>query len=109
MIAVGGTLLERNLSAGESLKMEAGCLVALEPSTTYDVQFVGGFKNAVFGGEGLFFATVTGPGKVWVQSMPFSRLAARVLAHFHPTGPSNSATDGSILGMGLDALVGRRD
>jgi uncharacterized protein (AIM24 family) len=109
MIAVGGILLERNLAPGETLRMETGCLVALETSVTYDIQFVGGLKNSVFGGEGIFFATVTGPGKVWVQSMPFSRLAARILTHFHPPTVSNSAGDGSLLTMGLDALVGRRD
>jgi uncharacterized protein (TIGR00266 family) len=109
MIAVGGILLERDLAPGETLRLEAGCLVAMDSSVNYDVQFVGGIRNAVFGGEGLFFATVTGPGKVWAQSMPFSRLAARVLAHYHPPVSANSAADGSILGMGLDVLIGRRD
>ncbi len=109
MIAVGGMLMERELAPGETLKMESGCLVALQSSVTYDVQWVGGIKNAVFGGEGLFFATVTGPGKVWVQSMPFSRLASRVLAHFHPTGTSNSASDGSLLSTGVGLLLGRND
>ena len=66
--------------SGEQLKLDTGCLVALQPTVTYDIQFIGGFKNTLFGGEGLFFATVTGPGEVWLQSLPFSRLAGRVLA-----------------------------
>src|SRR5688572_4815218 len=80
LVHAGGTIMERVLNPGETLKLDTGCLVALEKSVTYDIQFVGGFKNAIFGGEGLFIATVTGPGKVWLQSLPFSRLAGRVLA-----------------------------
>jgi uncharacterized protein (TIGR00266 family) len=80
MIHAGGTLMRRTLKEGESLRLDTGCLVALQPSVTYDIQFVGGIKNTLFGGEGLFLATVTGPGEVWLQSLPFSRLAGRVLA-----------------------------
>ena len=67
-----------DLAAGETLRVDTGCLVALQPSVNYDVQFVGGVKTALFGGEGLFFATLTGPGKVWLQSLPLSRLADRI-------------------------------
>jgi len=76
----GGTVVSRDLAAGETLRLETGCLVAFEPRVTYDIQWVGGFKTALFGGDGLFFATLTGPGRVWLQSLPFSRLAGRMLA-----------------------------
>lgn len=79
-IHAGGTIIERQLAAGESLRVDTGCLVALAPSVDYDIQFVGGFKNALFGGEGMFLARLTGPGLVLLQSLPFSRLADRVLA-----------------------------
>ena len=68
----------RALRAGETLRVDTGCLVALQPSVNYDIQFVGKIKTALFGGEGLFFATLTGPGKVWLQSLPLSRLADRI-------------------------------
>lgn len=102
MIHAGGTLMRRTLKSGEQLKLDTGCLVALQPSVTYDIQFVGGFKNTLFGGEGLFFATVTGPGEVWLQSLPFSRLAGRVLAAGSVGGGSKD--EGSLLG-GLGNLV----
>jgi uncharacterized protein (TIGR00266 family) len=79
-VHAGGTILKRNLAAGEILRVDTGCLVAFAPSVEYDIQFVGGFKNALFGGEGLFYATLTGPGEVYLQSLPFSRLADRVVA-----------------------------
>ena len=69
MIHAGGTLMRRTLRSGEQLKLDTGCLVALQPTVTYDIQFIGGFKNTLFGGEGLFFATVTGPGEVWLQAV----------------------------------------
>src|SRR3989442_5639423 len=74
-VHAGGTLVERELAAGETLRVDTGCLVALQPSVTYDIQFIGGLKTALFGGEGLFFATLRGPGRVLLQSLPFSRLA----------------------------------
>ncbi len=80
VVHAGGTLLHRTLAPGEVLKLDTGCLVALQPSVDYDIQFVGGIKNTLFGGEGLFFATLTGPGQVWCQSLPFSRLAGRMAA-----------------------------
>ncbi|HEX2979486.1 MAG TPA: TIGR00266 family protein [Anaerolineaceae bacterium] len=79
-VHAGGTIIEKDLAAGESLRVDTGCLVAFSESVDYDIQFVGGFKNALFGGEGLFLARLTGPGKVYLQSLPFSRLADRILA-----------------------------
>ena len=76
----GGTIMERRLGPGETLRVDTGCLVGFEPSVDYDIQFIGGFKNALFGGEGLFLTLLRGPGLVYLQSLPFSRLADRVLA-----------------------------
>ena len=76
----GGTIVERDLAGGETLLVDTGCLVAFDESVDYDIQFQGGFKNALFGGEGLFLARVEGPGTVWLQSLPFSRLADRIVA-----------------------------
>jgi uncharacterized protein (TIGR00266 family) len=96
-VHAGGTLEEKTLAAGESLRVDTGCLVALQPSVSYDIQFVGGIKTAIFGGEGLFFATLRGPGKVWLQSLPFSRLASRIYAAAPQTG-RGGREEGSILG-----------
>lgn len=85
-IHAGGTVVAKELAAGETLRVETGCLAALEPRVSYDIQWVGGYKTALFGGEGGFFATLTGPGKVWLQSLPFSRLAGRMLAAAEDTG-----------------------
>ena len=79
-VHAGGTILKRDLKAGEKLRVDTGCLVAFAPTVSYDIQFIGGFKNALFGGEGLFTATVMGPGPVYLQSLPFSRLADRIVA-----------------------------
>ncbi|MFP4472815.1 MAG: TIGR00266 family protein [Candidatus Omnitrophota bacterium] len=79
-IHAGGTVIRKELQAGETLRVDTGCLVALAPTVDYDIQFVGGFKNALFSGEGLFFAKLTGPGLVYLQTLPFSRLADRVIA-----------------------------
>lgn len=76
----GGTVLEMTLKPGERLRVDTGCLVAFDPTVDYDIQMVGGIKTAIFGGEGLFFATVTGPGRIWIQTLPFSRLADRIMA-----------------------------
>src|SRR3954462_13767703 len=76
----GGTIIPMELAAGERLRVDTGCLVAFDPSVIYDIEFVGGIRTALFGGEGLFFASMTGPGRVWVQTLPFSRLADRILA-----------------------------
>jgi uncharacterized protein (TIGR00266 family) len=80
-VHAGGHIIEKELRPGEILKIDTGCIVAFTPSCNYDIQFVGGIKNSIFGGEGLFFATLSGPGKVWIQSLPISRLASRVLQY----------------------------
>src|SRR5215467_13571336 len=79
-IHAGGTILQRDLKDGEVLRVDTGCIVAFQPSIDYDIQYVGGIKSALFGGEGLFFATLRGPGRVWLQSLPLSRLARRIVA-----------------------------
>jgi uncharacterized protein (TIGR00266 family) len=76
----GGTIILKELKPGEKLRVDTGCLVAFDPTVDYDIQFVGGIKTAIFGGEGLFFASMTGPGRVWIQTLPFSRLADRIIA-----------------------------
>lgn len=98
----GGTIIRRTLMPGQTLKIDTGCLVAMTKHVNYDIQFVGGFKNAVFGGEGLFLATLTGPGDVWVQSLPFSKLADRVISAA-PQLSGRTKDEGSILG-GLSNL-----
>ncbi len=95
LVHAGGTMMCKELAAGESLKLDTGCLMALSPSVDYSVEMVGGFKNTFFGGEGLFLATLRGPGKVWVQSLPFSRLAGRIVAN--APGGTQSKGEGSIL------------
>ena len=102
LVHAGGTMMRRTLAPGELLKLDTGCLVAMTSSISYDVQFVGGIKNSLFGGEGLFFAVLTGPGEVWCQSLPFSRLAGRVLANAPQKGGSRG--EGSLLG-GLGNLL----
>lgn len=79
-IHAGGSIIKKELGHGQRLKVDTGCLVAFEPSVDYSIEFVGGFKNALFGGEGMFLATVTGPGTVYLQSLPFSRLADRIVS-----------------------------
>ena len=96
-VHAGGTLEERTLAPGETLRVDTGCLVALQPSVTYDIQLVGSVKTALFGGEGLFFATLRGPGRVWLQSLPFSRLASRIYAAA-PQAGGRRREEGSILG-----------
>ncbi|NEP12081.1 MAG: TIGR00266 family protein [Symploca sp. SIO2C1] len=77
-VHAGGTIIEKNLAPGEELRVETGCLVAFVPSIDYSIEFIGGFRNALFGSEGLFLAKMTGPGKLYLQSLPFSRLAERI-------------------------------
>jgi len=93
------------LGAGESLRADTGCLVALQPSVAYDIQYVGKIKTALFGGEGLFFASLTGPGRVWLQSLPFSRMADRIYKAAPAAGGSRRE-GGSILGGLGDLLDG---
>ncbi len=92
----GGTVIERELAEGETLHVDTGCLVALTHTVSYDVERVGGIKSILFGGEGLFFARLKGPGKVWLQSLPFSRLAGRMLVAASPTRRGRG--EGSVLG-----------
>ncbi|MBU6437891.1 MAG: TIGR00266 family protein [Betaproteobacteria bacterium] len=104
-IHAGGTILRRNLVQGETLLVDTGCLVAMTPSVNFEIQYVGKIKTALFGGEGLFFAKVTGPGTVWLQSLPFSRLASRVFAAAPQRG--GSSEEGSLLGgFGAGGLLG---
>ncbi len=95
-VHAGGMLTEKQLAPGETLRVDTGCLVALQPSVAYDVQFVGGVKTALFGGEGLFFATLTGPGHVWLQSLPLSRMADRIARAIPRVGRGRKG-EGSIL------------
>ncbi len=90
----GGHVLERHLQPGEMLKVDTGCIVGFTGNVHYDIQFVGGIKNTLFGGEGVFFATLRGPGTVWIQTLPISRLAGRILSY----GRSKGKEEGSILG-----------
>ncbi len=99
----GGTVVERELGAGETMRLDTGCLVAFEQQVNYDIQAIPGIKSKIFGGEGLFYAALTGPGKVWIQSLPFSRLAKQVYAAAPQTGGKRTG-EGSVLG-GLGDLV----
>ena len=90
----GGFIVERELKAGEILKIDTGCVVGYTPQTQFDIEFVKGVKNFMFGGEGLFFAKLQGPGKVWIQSLPISRLAGRIVAY----GTYKRKEEGSVLG-----------
>jgi len=96
-IHAGGTMVEKELRPGEKMRVDTGCLVAMQPCVNYDIEFVGGIKTAFFGGEGLFLATVQGPGKVWLQSLPFSRLADRIIASAPRSGGDRKG-EGSVLG-----------
>lgn len=96
LMHAGGTLHKLELEPGQTVKLDTGCLAALSPSVTYDIEFVGGIKNTFFGGEGLFLATLRGPGGVWVQSLPFSRLAGRIFSAAPQTGGARKG-EGSVL------------
>ena len=96
-VHAGGTIVERELKAGETLRVDTGCLVALTQTVNYDIEYVGNVKSAVFGGEGFFFASLRGPGHVWLQSLPFSRLAGRIWAAA-PQAGGQSVGEGSVLG-----------
>lgn len=93
-VHAGGMVIERQLAPGELLKVDTGCIVAYTNSVDFDIEFVGGVKNTIFGGEGLFFAALRGPGKVWLQSLPISRLADRILRY----GGGRRKEEGSVLG-----------
>jgi uncharacterized protein (TIGR00266 family) len=99
----GGNILERVLAPGELLRVDTGCIVAFAPSISYDIEVVSGVKSILFGGEGLFFATLRGPGKVWLQSLPLSRMAQRIYAAMPRVG-RGGREEGSVLG-GLGRLL----
>jgi len=103
-VHAGGYVMEKTLQPGEMLRLDTGCLVAMTSSVDYDIEMVKGIKSALFGGEGLFFATLRGPGRVWVQSLPFSRMADRILS---AAGSGGRKEEGSILG-GLGNLLDGR-
>ena len=108
-VHAGGTIHAVDLQPGETLRVDTGCLVALQPSVSYDIQFVGKVKTALFGGEGIFFATLTGPGRVWLQSLPLSRMADRIYAAA-PQVSRGRKEEGSILdrALGLGDLIDGR-
>ena len=101
-VHAGGTIVERELAAGERIDVDTGCVVAMTSSVNFDLQTVGSVKSALFGGEGVFLATLTGPGKVWIQSLPFSRLAGRMFSAAYQKGGGKD--EGSALG-GLGGLI----
>ena len=100
----GGTLIEKELQAGEVLHVDTGCVAAMTQNVSFDIEQVGGIKSMIFGGEGVFFAKITGPGHVWIQSLPFSRLAGRIFAAAPQTG-GGGVGEGSVLG-GVGRLLG---
>jgi uncharacterized protein (TIGR00266 family) len=106
-VHAGGTLVSRDLAPGERLRADTGCVVAYQQSVDFDIAFVGKLKTALFGGEGLFFATLTGPGRVWLQSLPLSRLANRIIASAPALG-GRRVGEGSVLGA-LGSLIGGND
>ncbi|WP_140626548.1 TIGR00266 family protein [Methylibium rhizosphaerae] len=104
-VHAGGTVVKRELQPGQTLLVDTGCVVAYTPNVNFEIQYVGKIKTALFGGEGLFFAKLTGPGTVWLQSLPFSRLASRVFAAAPQMGGSRE--EGSVLGgFGAGGLLG---
>lgn len=96
-IHAGGSIIEKNLQIGETLRVDTGCVVAFTSNVEFDIQFVGGVKTALFGGEGIFFTTLKGPGKVWLQSLPLARLANRIVGA-SKMGGSKGGEQGSVLG-----------
>lgn len=104
-VHAGGTMAEKTLQPGEILRVDTGCIVGFTKEVDYDIEFIGGIKNSIFGGEGLFFAKLQGPGKVYIQSLPFSRLADRVIASA-PRAGGKDRGEGSILGGLGDLLDG---
>ena len=105
-VQMGGTVIERTLAPGEVLHVDTGCVAAYTPSVNFDLETVGGVKSMLFGGEGVFFARLTGPGKVWIQSLPFSRLAGRMMQA--AMGRGQNRGEGSILGELGDFIGGNR-
>jgi uncharacterized protein (AIM24 family) len=104
----GGTIVPMELKAGETVRVDTGCLVAFDPTVDYDTEFVGGVKTALFGGEGLFFAKMTGPGRVFVQTLPFSRLADRIMHAYKRDREDVKRDFGGTLGAIGDLIGGDR-
>jgi uncharacterized protein (TIGR00266 family) len=106
-VHAGGTVVRRDLKAGETLLVDTGCVVAYTQGVDFDIQYVGKIKTALFGGEGLFLAKLTGPGQIWVQSLPFSRLASRIFAAAPQTG-GGGREESSLMGLagGASGLLG---
>lgn len=105
----GGTIIKKDVQKGETIMLDTGCLVAMTRTVNYDIQFAGNIKNALFGGEGLALATLTGPGSIWLQSLPFSRLADRIYSA-SKSGGGKSKGEGSVLGnIGIGSLFGGRE
>lgn len=102
-VHAGGTIIQKELGMGETLRVDTGCIVAFQPTVQFDIQYVGKIKSALFGGEGLFFATLRGPGHIWLQSLPFSRLADRIVAA-SPRAGGSGREEGSMLG-GLGRML----
>jgi uncharacterized protein (TIGR00266 family) len=105
-VHAGGMLTEMDLTPGETIRVDSGCLVALQPSVSYDVQLVGGVKTALFGGEGLFFATLTGPGHVWLQSLPLSRMADRIAKAIPGVGRGRKEEGSALDAFGAGGVLG---
>ncbi len=96
----GGTTAKKVLQPGEKLKVDTGCIIGFTKDIDYDIEFIGGIKNSLFGGEGLFYATLTGPGTVFVQSLPFSRLAGRILQQHRRAEEKIKEKEVSLVGLG---------
>ena len=104
-VHAGGTVVKKELKAGQTVRVDTGCLVAFAPTVDYDIQFIGGFRNALFGGEGLFIANLTGPGTVYLQSLPFSRLADRIMAASKFGSRKDERKGLGGIGGGLGSLI----
>jgi uncharacterized protein (TIGR00266 family) len=104
-VHAGGTVVKKELAPGQTLRVDTGCLVAFAPTVDYDIQFIGGFRNALFGGEGLFMAQLRGPGTVYLQSLPFSRLADRIAAASSFGGRKDERKGFAGLGGGLGGIL----
>lgn len=105
-VHAGGTVVRRDLQPGQTLLVDTGCLVAMTPDVDFDIQYVGKIKTALFGGEGIFLARVSGPGQIWLQSLPFSRLASRIFAAAPQAGGSQREQGGLLGGVAAGGLLG---
>ncbi len=101
-VHAGGYVVEKDLRVGDTLRIDTGCIVAYTGSVNFDIEFVKGIRNVIFGGEGMFYATLLGPGKVWIQTIPISRLASRILSYAAPT---NNREQGGLVGGLMDTFL----